>query len=128
MENEKHILLLHELVDFLQNKDKLSEPKTLLELRVALSPWSREYFGNLLQPEFKKLIARFIETKSSIKNEDEYMQALEFAYSREIKGLQLCYNEEWGKKLTKEEHSLLLKHTPPLSNKEDIGIFINSLL
>ena len=144
-EREHHIKLLRELVNYL-NLHHLnpfhpideSGSKSLSEMKVDLAPWSHNYFGNLLLPEFQRILDSFIEINSphtqQMGGKAHYMKALEFAYAREIRALQLCYDgdeqstDSGSKTMTNTEHTFLLKHTPPLTNKDDIQKFINKLM
>lgn len=139
-EEQQCIQVLRDLVNYLNlhhTPDTPSSPEinSLSDLKVELAPWSKNYFGNLLQPGFQQILDSFIAINSphhgSILGKEAYMKALEFAYSREIRALQLCYddeNEKWGKTITKEEHCFLLGNATPLTNKNDIKKFVNSLM
>ena len=121
------IHLLRDLVAYLKPHHQNVSAMTLSEVKVVLFPWSQNYFGNLLAPEFRAILEGLV--ARSHNQMDHYMKALEFAYSREIKGLQICYgNEEWTKGITKAEHMVMLQNSPPLTNLDAINKFIKILL
>ena len=120
------IHLLRGLVGYLKPRQNVAD-MTLSEVKVVLYPWSQNYFGNLLVPEFRAILEGLVARRHTPM--DHYMKALEFAYTREIKGLQTCYgNEEWTKAITKAEHMVMIQNTPPLTNLDAINKFIKKIL
>jgi hypothetical protein len=142
-ESQQHVSLLRELVRFLhlnysvqkiEGFERKTESMSLSDLKIKLSPLSQQYFGNLLQPANQRILENFIQITHPhaqfLVDWDSVMRALEFAYATEIKALQDLYDssdspESWGKRMTSEEHRLLL--SKGLTSKEEIKKYIKKL-
>lgn len=121
--------ILQSLVAFL--KPHSSQTGSLKDIKMELYQYHKNYFGNLLKPEFLAQVEAFVRTTPAAGTVQDVMQALEFAFANEIERLQKCYDEEgsaesWGRSMTAEEHKVLIDHG--LMSKENIKTFIKKLL